>query len=48
LGDALIGLALRSGVEILLVNDDEFAKSGNIGALLRFRADQNTPGKLAS
>jgi peptide subunit release factor 1 (eRF1) len=48
MGDALIGLALRSGVEILHVNDDEFAKSGNIGALLRFRADQNTPEKLAS
>jgi peptide subunit release factor 1 (eRF1) len=48
IGDALIGIALRSGVEILHVDDEEFVKTGNIGALLRFRADQNTPEKLAS
>lgn len=47
IGDALIGFTLRSGVNILHVEDDEFAKVGNIGALLRFRADQNTPEKLA-
>jgi hypothetical protein len=48
IGDALIGFALRSRVEILHVDDEEFAKKGNIAALLRFRADQNTPEKLAS
>jgi peptide subunit release factor 1 (eRF1) len=47
IGDALIGFALRGGVNILHVDDEEFAKAGNIGALLRFRADQNTPEKLA-
>ncbi|MCU1311995.1 MAG: hypothetical protein JWO20_3120 [Candidatus Angelobacter sp.] len=47
IGDALIGFALRSGANILHVDDGQFAKAGNIGALLRFRADQNTPEKLA-
>jgi peptide subunit release factor 1 (eRF1) len=46
--DALIGMALRMGVQVLHVDDAEFAKAGNIGALLRFRADQNTAEKLAS
>jgi peptide subunit release factor 1 (eRF1) len=47
--DLLINKALRLRVQLLYVNDDkEFSKAGNIGALLRFRADQNTPEKLAS
>ncbi|MCU1287409.1 MAG: hypothetical protein JWO13_3759 [Acidobacteriales bacterium] len=46
--DALIGIALRMGVQVLHVDDEEFANAGNIGALLRFRADQNTAEKLAS
>jgi peptide subunit release factor 1 (eRF1) len=47
--DVLISRALRLGVHLLYINDDkEFLKAGNVGALLRFRADQNTPEKLAS
>jgi hypothetical protein len=44
---ALLGHALQGGVEIAYVPDDdeEFQKAGNIAALLRFRADQNTPAK---
>lgn len=44
---ALIIHALRSGVELRYVRDEAFARVGNIGALLRFRADQNTPAKVA-
>lgn len=47
--DALISQALRRGVEVMYVSEDEdFDMKGNIGALLRFRADQNTAEKLAS
>jgi hypothetical protein len=35
-------------MELRFINDDDFRRAGNIGALLRFRADQNTPAKLAS
>jgi peptide chain release factor subunit 1 len=46
--DALVGRALTSGYEIRFIEDDpDFEKAGGIGALLRFRADQNTPEKLA-
>jgi hypothetical protein len=38
---------LRSSVELHWVQDEQFARAGNIGALLRFRADQNTPAKIA-
>jgi len=31
-----------------VVGDAEFEKAGNVAALLRFRADQNTPAKVAS
>jgi peptide subunit release factor 1 (eRF1) len=49
LADALIGKALRSGVEVLYIKEDEaFERAGHIGALLRFRADQNTAMRLAS
>jgi peptide subunit release factor 1 (eRF1) len=44
---ALISRVLRSGVELRYVQDEAFARAGNIGALLRFRADQNTPAKVA-
>ncbi len=48
IGDSLIGAAIRKGIEVVYVADDpEFEKTGNIAALLRFRADQNTPMKLA-
>jgi hypothetical protein len=43
-----VGRALTSGYEIRFIEDDpDFEKAGGIGALLRFRADQNTPEKLA-
>ena len=45
--DALTSRALRSNLDVTFVDDDAFRKAGNIGALLRFRADQNTPAKLA-
>jgi len=49
LADPIIGRALRSGIEVLYINEDEeFERAGHIGALLRFRADQNTAMKLAS
>ncbi len=48
-GDAIVGHAIRTGVEIVHVPDDEeFDKIGRIAALLRFRADQNTAEKVAS
>jgi peptide subunit release factor 1 (eRF1) len=47
--DVLISNALRRGVEVMYVSaDEDFDMKGNIGALLRFRADQNTAEKLAS
>src|ERR1051326_8155745 len=46
--DALVDLALRNGADIRFIDDDpELEKSGRVGALLRFRADQNTAEKLA-
>ncbi len=48
LTDALIGRALRSGVEIIHVKaNPEFQKAGNIGALLRFRAERSVGERLA-
>jgi len=48
--DALVSRAIRNGgVEIAHISSNgEFERSGNIAALLRFRADQNTAQKLAS
>ena len=47
--DALLGQAVTKRVDILYVPPNpEFEKAGNIAALLRFRADQNTPAKVAS
>ncbi len=49
IGDAIVGHAIRSGVELVYVPDDEeFDRIGRIAALLRFRADQNTAVKAAS
>lgn len=46
--DALVDLALRNGAEIRFVDGDpELEKAGRVGALLRFRADQNTAEKVA-
>jgi peptide subunit release factor 1 (eRF1) len=46
--DALVDLALRNGAEIRFVdNDPALEKAGRVGALLRFRADQNTAEKVA-
>jgi len=49
LADAIIGAALRNGIEIMSIsNDERLANNGHIAARLRFRSDQNTPMKLAS
>ncbi|HZD93576.1 MAG TPA: hypothetical protein VE133_04935 [Candidatus Sulfotelmatobacter sp.] len=46
--DALVDLALRNGASIQFIDSDpELEKSGRVGALLRFRADQNTAEKMA-
>lgn len=48
ISDALIGEAVRRGVGIVYVPPQgAFDRVGNIGALLRFRGDQNTPAKVA-
>ena len=48
LGDAIVGYAIRNGLELVYIGDDEqFDKIGRIAAQLRFRADQNTPAKIA-
>jgi peptide subunit release factor 1 (eRF1) len=49
IGDAIVGHAIRNGIEIVYVaEDEEFDRIGRIAALLRFRADQNTGVKVAS
>lgn len=46
--DALVDLAIRNGADIKFIDSDqELEKSGRVGALLRFRADQNTAEKMA-
>lgn len=48
LGDAIVGFAIRNGLELVYIGDDEqFDRIGRIAALLRFRADQSTPAKVA-
>ena len=48
IGDGIVGHAIRNSIDILWVHDDEaFDRIGRIAALLRFRADQNTPMKVA-
>jgi peptide chain release factor subunit 1 len=49
IADALVADAIRRGAEIVQVNGDpSFDAAGNVGALLRFRSDQNTAERLAS
>jgi peptide subunit release factor 1 (eRF1) len=46
--DALVRQAVLRGVSIVFISDDrEFDRVGNVGALLRFRSDQNTAAKMA-
>jgi len=48
LGDAIVGYAIRNGLELVYIGDDEqFDRIGRIAAQLRFRADQSTPAKVA-
>lgn len=49
IGDAIVGHAIRTGVQLVYIPDDEeFDRIGRIAARLRFRADQNTSEKVAS
>ena len=42
ISDAILGAALRGGIEVVYVQSDpELESAGHIAALLRFRADQN-------
>ena len=44
--DAIISHALRNSAELVHVGrDEEFQRAGGVGALLRFRADQNTEAR---
>lgn len=46
--EAIIPIAIRRDIELFYVKDDpEFDSAGNIAALLRFRADQNTGSALS-
>jgi peptide subunit release factor 1 (eRF1) len=46
--DLLVARAVRDGVQLMHVREDaEFERAGNVAALLRFRADQNTARKIA-
>lgn len=48
IGDAIVGHAIRTGVELMYIHDDEeFDRIGRIAALLRFRADQNATMRAA-
>lgn len=48
LADALIGRALRNRLEIMHIPaNEEFERAGNVGALLRFRAERSTGEMLA-
>lgn len=47
IADLLTARAINMDGGVHFVNDDEFRRAGNIGALLRFRADQNTSAKMA-
>ncbi|MGZ5234123.1 MAG: baeRF10 domain-containing protein [Burkholderiales bacterium] len=47
--DAIIGRSIAAGIDVVYIHDNTpLDQAGNIGALLRFRADQNTSEKLAS
>jgi hypothetical protein len=46
--DALVARAVRDGVQLVHIQaEEDFERAGNIAALLRFRADQNTASKVA-
>jgi peptide subunit release factor 1 (eRF1) len=46
--EAIIPMAIRRDVELIYVKDQpEFDRVGNIGALLRFRADQSAGGSTS-
>jgi len=46
--DALVDLALHNGADIQFVDEDsQLEKAGHVGALLRFRADQNKAERVA-
>jgi peptide subunit release factor 1 (eRF1) len=46
IADAVVRQAILRGVSIVFISDDpDFDRVGNVGALLRFRADQNTAEK---
>jgi peptide subunit release factor 1 (eRF1) len=46
--DALVDSALRNGADIRFIDGDpDMEKAGQVAALLRFRADQNTAEKMA-
>jgi len=48
-GDALSPMAIRRDIQLYLVKDNqELDNAGNIGALLRFRAERNQPMSFAS
>ena len=49
IGDGIVGHAhsQRHRYRLWIDNDEEFDRIGRIAALLRFRADQNTPMKVA-
>jgi hypothetical protein len=48
MADALIGRALRMRVNVVrIAANPEFERAGNIGALLRFRADRSIGEALA-
>jgi peptide subunit release factor 1 (eRF1) len=45
--DAILRRALDANIDVVYIGTDpEFEKAGKIGALLRFRADQATSGKM--
>jgi hypothetical protein len=49
ISDAIIPQAIQKDIELLYIKDDPvFDGVGNIGALLRFRADRNKPAILAA
>jgi peptide subunit release factor 1 (eRF1) len=45
--EILVARAMTSGAELVFLRDEDLERAGNVGALLRFRADQNTAAKLA-
>ena len=46
--DAIIPMAIRRDIELFYLRDHaELDRAGNIAALLRFRSDQTSTGKMA-